>query len=118
MGEDDANFAHTLAMVDELMSWPSVARFRVALRRARESDLGYGDVTLIGIPTNGALLPYNLAYHILPENFFDDVSTEPSDSEARAEELEQQEELAALSGSGSDSPFGSVHDLEIDDEDF
>ena len=27
-------------------------------------------------------------------------------------------ELAALSGSGSDSPFGSVHDLEIDDEDF
>ena len=51
-------------------------------------------------------------------SFFDDVSTEPSDSEARAEELEQQEELAALSGSGSDSPFGSVHDLEIDDEDF
>ena len=46
------------------------------------------------------------------------MSTEPSDSEARAEELEQQEELAALSGSGSDSPFGSVHDLEIDDEDF
>ena len=37
----------------------------------------------------------------------------------RAEELEQQEELAVLSGSGSDfSPFGSVHDLEIDDEDF
>ena len=27
-------------------------------------------------------------------------------------------ELAALSGSGSDSPFGSFHDLEIDDEDF
>ena len=117
MEEDDANFAHTLAMVDELMSWPP-ARFRVALRRARESDLGYGDVTLIGIPSNGALLPYNLAYHTLPENFFDDVSTEPSDSEARAEELEQQEELAALSDSGSDSPFGSVHDLEIDDEDF
>ena len=46
------------------------------------------------------------------------MSTEPSDSEARAEELEQQEELAALSGSGSDSPFGSVHDLDIDDEDF
>ena len=49
--------------------------------------------------------------HTLPENFFDDVSTEPSDSEARAEELEQQEELAALSDLGSDSPFGSVHDL-------
>jgi len=93
MEEDDANFAHTLAMVDdhdELMNWPP-ARFRVALRRARESDLGYGDVTLIGIPSNGALLPYNLVYHTLPENFFDDVSTEPSDSEARAEELEQQE---------------------------
>ena len=105
------------SVVDELVSWPPV-RFRVALRRARESDLGYGDVTLIGIPSNGALLSYNLAYHILPENFFDDVSTEPSDSEARAEELEQQEELAALSGSGSDSPFGSVHDLDISDEDF
>ena len=116
MREDDANFAQALALAEDLFR-PS-ARDRVALRRARESDLGYGDVTLIGIPTNGALLPYNLAYHILPENFFDDVSTEPSDSEARAEELEQQEELAALSGSGSDSPFGSVHDLEIDDEDF
>ena len=47
------------------------------------------------------------------------MSTEPSDSEARAEELEQQEELAALSGIFDlDSPFGSVHDLEIDDEDF
>ena len=116
MGEDDANFAQALALAEDLFR--TSARDRVALRRARESDLGYGDVTLIGIPTNGALLPYNLAYHILPENFFDDVSTEPSDSEARAEELEQQEELAALSGSGSDSPFGSVHDLEIDDEDF
>ena len=62
----EVNFAHTLAMVDELMNWPP-ARFRVALRRARESDLGYGDVTLIGIPSNGALLPYNLAYHTLPE---------------------------------------------------
>ena len=98
MGEDDANFAQALALAEDLFR-PS-ARDRLALRRARESDLGYGDVTLIGIPTNGALLPYNLAYHILPENFFDDVSTEPSDSEARAEELEQQEELAALSGSG------------------
>ena len=79
MREDDANFAQALALAEDLFR-PS-ARDRVALRRARESDLGYGDVTLIGIPTNGALLPYNLAYHILPENFFDDVSTEPSDSE-------------------------------------
>ena len=58
----------------QLLFRPS-ARDRVALRRARESDLGYGDVTLIGVPSNGALLSYNLAYHILPENFFDDVST-------------------------------------------
>ena len=64
MREDDANFAQALALAEDLFR-PS-ARDRVALWRARESDLGYGDVTLIGIPpTNGALLPYNLAYHIL-----------------------------------------------------